>query len=40
MPVCPSGLLETWRGISTILERQAADPEYQWTAELPQMAKA
>jgi fatty acid desaturase len=40
MPVCPSGLLETWRGIRTILERQAADPEYQWTAELPQMAKA
>ncbi len=35
MPHCPNGLVETWREIGQILRRQAADPQYQFTAELP-----
>ncbi len=38
LPHCPSGLVETWRGIIAILRRQRVEPGYQYTAELPPRA--
>jgi fatty acid desaturase len=35
MPHCPSGLVESWRGVIQILEKQKVDPSYQFKAELP-----
>jgi fatty acid desaturase len=35
LPHCPSGLLESWRAIIAILQKQKLDPEYQYIAELP-----
>ncbi len=35
LPHCPDGLLATWREIAVILERQAAEPGYQYRAPLP-----
>ena len=35
LPPAPQGLAATWREISDILKKQAADPEYQYAAPLP-----
>lgn len=35
MPACPNGLVETWRQINWILERQKEDPSYQFVPEIP-----
>ena len=35
LPPCPRGIVETWRGIGTILERQKTEPGYQHAAPLP-----
>ena len=35
LPRCPVGLYQTWKEIITILKIQEADPEYQYTPELP-----
>lgn len=35
LPPCPNGLVETWKEIAAIMERQKADPKYQYTAPLP-----
>lgn len=35
MPACPRGLVETWRRIGAIIERQKSDPAYQYIPELP-----
>jgi fatty acid desaturase len=34
LPHCPAGLVESWRGIRAILERQKVDPAYQYVAEV------
>jgi fatty acid desaturase len=35
LPYCPDGLVAAWRQIIPILQRQKADPTYQYVAELP-----
>jgi len=35
LPQCPDGLIETWKQIYQIQERQKADPDYRYVAELP-----
>ena len=35
LPHCPSGLVEAWREIIPILDRQKVDPAYQFVPELP-----
>ncbi|MCL4504543.1 MAG: fatty acid desaturase [Chloroflexi bacterium] len=40
LPHCPVGLVETWRVISAILERQKTEPEYAFAPELPAQAGA
>jgi fatty acid desaturase len=35
LPHCPHGLLEAWKQIISILEKQEQDPTYQFKAELP-----
>lgn len=35
LPPCPRGLLQTWREIAAILEKQKADPKYQYVAIIP-----
>jgi fatty acid desaturase len=35
LPHCPNGLVEAWREIAAILEKQKADPAYQHVAALP-----
>jgi fatty acid desaturase len=39
LPHCPSGLVETWRGVIEILEKQKVDPGYQFVAELPEKTR-
>jgi fatty acid desaturase len=38
LPHCPNGLVEAWQEIIPILERQKADPTYQFIPELPARA--
>ena len=38
MPACPRGLIETWRQIGAIIQRQKTDPAYQYIPELPSPA--
>ncbi len=38
MPVCPRGLLATWRQVNAIRDRQQADPSFKFTPELPATA--
>jgi len=40
LPPCPRGLVATWRQIGAILQRQQADPTYQYRAELPPSSAA
>jgi fatty acid desaturase len=40
MPECPKGLLQTWRQIGAIMERQKIDPSYQFTPQFPSSASA
>ena len=35
LPPCPVGLVETWKGIISILRKQQLDPTYQYVAPLP-----
>ena len=35
MPYCTSGLIETWKQISKIMERQKKEPGYQYVPLLP-----
>jgi len=35
LPNCPVGLVETWKEIIAILEKQKIDPAYQFVAQLP-----
>jgi fatty acid desaturase len=35
LPHCPVGLVATWKELIAILEKQKADPAYQYVAELP-----
>ncbi len=35
LPSCPVGLVQTWKVISAILEKQKADPTYEFVADLP-----
>ena len=35
MPYCPQGLIETWKHIVEILNKQKNDPYYQYIAQLP-----
>lgn len=35
LPHCPVGLVNTWREIMPIIQRQAVDPQYQFAVELP-----
>ncbi len=35
MPHCPNGVIETWRHIGQIIQRQKTDPTYQFRPELP-----
>jgi hypothetical protein len=35
LPHCPNGLIETWKQIYEIQERQKIDPDYRYVAELP-----
>ena len=35
LPYCTRGLIETWKQIGGIIEKQEQDPEYQFMAELP-----
>jgi fatty acid desaturase len=35
LPNCPVGLVETWKEIIVILEKQKIDPTYQYVAQLP-----
>ncbi|MCY4605805.1 MAG: fatty acid desaturase, partial [Gemmatimonadetes bacterium] len=35
LPHCPRGLHEAWTEIAAILERQKAEPEYEYVPELP-----
>ena len=36
MPHCPDGLLETWKRIAEIQQKQEQDPDYQFVAQLPE----
>jgi fatty acid desaturase len=36
LPPCPHGLIATWREIAAIQKKQAADPDYQYAAPLPE----
>jgi len=35
LPHCPNGLIETWKQVYEIQERQKIDPDYRYVAELP-----
>ena len=35
LPHCPQGLYEAWTEIADILERQKAEPDYEYVPELP-----
>jgi fatty acid desaturase len=38
LPPCPNGLYAAWKEIIDILKKQESDPEYQYTAPLPEKA--
>ena len=40
LPRSPNGLLETWRAIIPILQRQKVDPQFEFVPELPRRATA
>ena len=40
MPVCPHGLIATWKQIVAIQERQKLEPNYQYFPDLPVVSKA
>lgn len=35
LPACPNGIIATWKHLIPILQRQKADPTYQYVANLP-----
>jgi fatty acid desaturase len=40
LPASPRGLLQTWKQIITILKRQRVEPDYQYSAVLPEISSA
>ena len=39
VPPAPDGLVEVWRHIISVLQRQAREPSYQYVAQLPAAAE-